>query len=251
MGMDCVCLMWIVANKGGIMKLLLTLIIICFSPILSIAESPTPVHVISFTDYEKGSKEDWLKGKGFEFKEDAQRRKLIQLEVKNDSLFIEARRPAFGIMPNEAVNVPEFTYVEVDWGIDKFPKGASYEQGVRNESLMLVIFMGDERQASGSMFIPDSPYFIGLYLCHGDDRLDYPYVGSYFKKGGRYVCGDRPVVGELVTTRFNLLEAYRSYFDKEGDDDPAISGLAMALDTKKAGDGGKSSAFIREVRFYK
>ncbi|MCP4341821.1 MAG: hypothetical protein GY799_23800 [Desulfobulbaceae bacterium] len=233
------------------MKLLITLIILCFSPVLSIAESAKPVHVISFNDYETGSEEDWLKGKGFELKEDAQRRNLIDLEIKNDSLVIEARRRAFGIMPNESVNVPEFTYVEIDWGIDKFPKGASYEQGVRNESIMLVIFMGDERQSSGSMFIPDSPYFVGLYLCHGDDRVDFPYVGSYFKKGGRYVCGDRPALGEMVTTRFNLLEAYRSYFDKERDDDPAISGLAMALDTKKAGGGGKSSAFIREIRFYK
>ena len=154
------------------MKLLITLILLCFCPVFSIAESAKPVHVISFDDYKTGSAEDWLKGKGFELKEDAQRRKLIDLEIKNDSLVIEARRRAFGIMPNESVNVPEFTYVEIDWGIDKFPEGASYEQGVRNESIMLVIFMGDGRQSSGSMFIPDSPYFVGLYLCHGDDRID-------------------------------------------------------------------------------
>ena len=233
------------------MNILISLIILCFIPVLSIAESSKLVYIISFNDYETGSEEDWLIGKGFQLKQDAQRRNLIDLEIRNDSLVVEAKRRAFGIIPNETVNVPEFTYVEIDWGVDKFPEGASYEQGVRNEAIMLVIFMGDERQSSGSMFIPDSPYFVGLYLCHGDDRIDYPYVGSYFKKSGRYVCGDRPALGEMVTTRFNLLEAYRSYFDKERDDDPAISGLAMALDTKKAGDGGKSSAFIREIRFYR
>ena len=116
---------------------------------------------------------------------------------------------------------------------------------------MVVVFMGDERQSSGSMFIPDSPYFVGLFLCHGDDKVNHPYVGSYFKKGGRYVCVDRPAEGKLVTSRFDLLEAYRTYFDKERDDDPAVSGLALALDTKKAADGGKSSAFIREIRFYR
>lgn len=233
------------------MKILISWIILCFIPVLSIAESPKLVYVMSFNDFVTGSVEDWLIGKGFQLKEDAQRSKRISLEVKNDSLVIKARRRAFGIITNEKVNVPEFTYVEIDWGINRFPKGASYEQGVRNEAIMLIIFMGDERQSSGSMFIPDSPYFVGLYLCHGDDRMDYPYVGSYFKKGGRYVCGDRPDLGELVTTRFNLLEAYRSYFDKERDDDPSISGIAMALDTKKAGGGGKSSAFIREIRFYR
>ena len=61
----------------------------------------------------------------------------------------------------------------------------------------------------------------------------------------------RAAIGEMVTTRFNLLDAYRSYYDKEHDDDPAISGIALALDTKKAGNSGKSSAFIREIRFYK
>ena len=51
------------------------------------------------------------------------------------------------------------------------------------------------------MFIPDSPYFVGLFLCYGDDRINYPYVGSYFKKGGRYVCSDSPSEGELGMSR--------------------------------------------------
>lgn len=209
------------------------------------------VHLVRFSDYESGPVEDWLQGKGFQFKEDAKRRDLIDLDVGEKGLILEAKRHAFGVMPNESVNVPEFTYVEIDWGVNKFLEGASYEQGVRNEAIMVFIFMGDENQPSGSFFIPDSPYFIALFLCHGDDRINHPYEGAYFKKGGRYVCVKRPAVGQLVTTRFDLLEAYRSYFDNERDDDPAISGLALGLDTKKASDGGRSSAFIREIRFYR
>ncbi len=209
------------------------------------------VHVVRFTDYELGSVEDWLQGKGFQFKQDAQRRNRIDLDVGEKGLVLEAKRRAFGIMPNESVNVPEFTYVEIDWGVIKFPEGASYEQGVRNEALMVFIFMGDERQPSGSFFIPDSPYFVALFLCHGDDKVNHPYVGSHFKKSGRFVCGDRPAEGQLVTTRFDLLEAYRVYFDKERDDDPAVSGLALAVDTTKAEGGGKASAFISEIRFYR
>ncbi len=209
------------------------------------------VHVVRFTDYELGPVEDWLQGKDFQFKEDMQRHDYIDLNVRERDLVLEAKSRAFGFMLNESVNVLEFTYVEIDWGVNKFPVGASYEQGVLNEAIMVLIFLGDERYASGSLFIPDSPYFIGLFLCHGDDRINHPYVGSYFKKSGRYVCGDRSEDGQLVTTRFDLLEAYRTYFDKERDDDPEISGLALALDTKKAGDGGRSSAFIREIRFYR
>ena len=84
-----------------------------------------------------------------------------------------------------------------------------------------------------------------------NDKPRRPYVGSYFKKGGRYVCTDKPTTGEMITSEFDLLEAYRTYFDKERDDDPAVSGIALAVDTKKAEEGGRASAFIREIRFYR
>ena len=232
------------------MNALLVLVISWFLVSSALADSTKPIYVVRFDDYQEGSEEDWLLGKGFQFEQDAKRRDRIGLEVGDGRLVIEAKRPAFGIMPNETVNVPDFTYVEIDWGVDQFPEGASYEQGVRNEALMVVFFLGDERQPSGALFIPDSPYFIALFLCHGDDRVDHPYVGSYYQKSGRYVCLARPKPGEMVTSRFNLREAYRSYFDKENDDDPAISGIALALDTKKAEGGGKTSAFIKEIRFF-
>ena len=88
------------------------------------------VHLLRFSDYESGPVEDWFQGKGFQFKEDAKRRDLIDLDVGEKGLILEAKRHAFGVMPNESVNVLEFTYVEIDWGVNKFPEGASYEQGV-------------------------------------------------------------------------------------------------------------------------
>ena len=209
------------------------------------------VHVLRFTDYEEGSIDDWLAGKGFRFQRDATRRDRIDLDVGDKGLVIDAKRRAHGIIINESVNVPEFSTIEIDWGVNRHPGGASYEQGVRNEAIMVIVFMGDERQPSGSMLIPDSPYFVGLFLCSGDDQKNHPYVGAYFQKGGRYVCVDRPKDGELVTSRFNLLEAYRTYFDKERDDDPAVSGLALTVDTQKSKNGGRSSAFVREVRFFR
>ena len=236
------------------MRFLIFLLSLLFA---GLANAPTSadegklIHVLRFTDYEQGSIDDWLQGKGFQFQQDAQRRHRIDLDVGPSGLVLEAKRRAFGIMSNESVNLPTFTHIEIDWGVNKFPTGASYEQGIRNEALMVIVFMGDERQPSGSMFIPNSPYFVGLFLCHGDDKMNHPYVGSYFKKSGRYICTDRPTEGEIVTTHFHLLEAYRAYFDKEQDDDPAVSGLALALDTKKAGEGGRASAFIREIRFYR
>lgn len=233
------------------LTIMLTLLIVAMAAAPSLAEQGKLVHVIRFTDYARGSIDDWVKIKGFKFQQDAKYRDRIDLDVGPSGLVLEAKRRAFGIMSNESVNVPEFTHIEIDWGVNRFPTGVSYEQGVRNEAIMVIVFLGDERQSSGSMLIPDSPHFVGLFLCHGDDKKKHPYVGSYFKKGGRYVCTDRPKEGETVTSRFDLLAAYRTYFDKEGDDNPAVSGLALALDTKKAGDGGRASAFIREIRFFR
>ena len=209
------------------------------------------VHVVRFTDYQQGSIDEWLRRKGFQFEQDAKRRDRIDLRAGPNGLVVEAKRRAYGLLINETVDVREFSHVEIDWGVIRHPQGASYEQGVRSEALMVIIFMGDERKPSGSKFIPDSPYFIGLYLCSGDDREHHPYPGSYFRKSGRYVCTDRPSPGRTVTSRFDLLEAYRAYFDKERDDDPGISGLALAVDTTKAGGGGTSSAFVREIRFFR
>jgi len=233
------------------MKIITTFVISLLMTMPILADSQQPIHVVRFNDHQTGSEEDWLRGKGFLFREDLQRRDRINLVVSDGRLVIEARRAAFGLMTNESVNLPDFTSIEIDWGVNKFPEGASYERGIRNEAIMVLMFMGDERFSSGSFLIPRSPYFIGLYLCHGDDRIHYPYTGAYYKKTGRYVCGDRPAVGETVTTRFNILEAYRTYFDVERDDDPFISGLAIALDTKKASNDGSSSAFIKEVRIYR
>ncbi len=233
------------------MKLLPPLIIACLLPLAAIADSERLAHVIRFSDYETGSEEDWLQAKGFQFRHDMVKRNFIDLEVTDDSLLIEAKRRALGVLLNETVNVAEFSHIEIDWGVNVFPEGASYEQGVRNEAIMLFVFMGDERLPSGSIFIPDTPYFIALFPCHGDDRKNYPYRGRYFKKTGRFVCTDRPGPGETVTSRFELLTGYRTFFDEERDDDPGISGIAIALDTKKASNRGQSSAFIKEIRIYR
>ena len=81
------------------------------------------VHVIQFHDYEIGSTDDWLMTKGFRFEQDAKRRDRLDFDIKDSALVIEANRQSLGLLPNEAVNLPDFNYIEIDWGVHKHPQG--------------------------------------------------------------------------------------------------------------------------------
>ena len=126
----------------------------------------------------------------------------------------------------------------------KDPVGANSDAGVRNEAIMVMVFFGHDKLSSGSFLIPDSPYFIGLFLC-GEGAVGTAYTGRYFKKGGRYVCLDKPETGKVITSEFDLKAAFKTYFD--ADDVPVVSGLALQVDTTGSKGGGKSQASIISI----
>ena len=203
-------------------------------------------YLIDFSDYSEGSVETWLESKGFVFEKDAKKRDLIELDVNDNGLVIEARKKVRGFLFNESVDVENYSTVKIDWGILKYPEGASYEKGVNNEALMVYIFFGYDKISSGHLLIPNSPYFIGLYLGE-NDTVDKAYKGRYFHKGGRFVCVGNPKPGEMVTTEFNLVSAFKAYFEK--DELPVITGISLSVDTTSSGDGGKAGAFINSIEF--
>jgi hypothetical protein len=192
--------------------------------------------------------EAWLTKQGFIFERDAKNRNRIDLQFGERGLTIEAREAAFGLIGNEKFTARNVTSIELDWGVLEFPLGASYEAGIRNEALMVYVFVGEEKQPSGSVFVPDSPYFFGLFLCTDQDRVGNAYVGSYFKDGGRFICLDQPSAGQSVTSIFNIADAFIEHFDSTGGSMPPITGVALSLDTKDSKNNGQASAFIREIR---
>ena len=92
---------------------------------------------INFSDYARGSLDEWLKSKGFRFDKGAKDRKLIELSVEKDSLIIKTHKRARGFITNESINFKEFSKVRIAWGIIKYPKDASYERKNNNEALRL------------------------------------------------------------------------------------------------------------------
>ncbi|MEE9536011.1 MAG: hypothetical protein V3V51_01090 [Desulfobacterales bacterium] len=203
-------------------------------------------YFIDFMDYESGSLEKWLEAKGFEFRRDARDRKKLDLEVGDNGLVLDVKQGMLGMMLNEAVDLEEYSSLRLEWGVIQYPEGANYEQGILNETLLVVVFFGYDKISSGHFLIPNAPYFIGFFLGK-EEQVGKGYVGQYFKKGGRYVCLGNPKPGETVTSEYDLISAFKRKYEK--DEVPIISGIALAIDTTKSGKGGKAAAFIKSIEF--
>src|SRR5215831_4322139 len=209
------------------------------SPKMQHESSPRKVvYRFDFSDYAGESIDEWLQSKGFKFEEAAKNRNELGLSIKNVALILEVREALRGFLINDSINVEKFSNVRIEWGVIKYPEGASYEKQVNNEALMVYIFFGHEKIPSGQFALPDSPYFIGLYLCK-DDKINVPYKGKYYHQGGRFVCVGNPKPLETVISEFDLATAFRTYFEK--DEVPGISAIAFGVDTTASGDGGTAA----------
>lgn len=201
--------------------------------------------LIDFSDYSGGSVHGWLESKGFYFEDRTQDNRVIELSADERALMVKAKQPARVFLVNESFNLKEFSNITIEWGILQYPQDASYEKRINNEALMIYVFFGDARLPSGSFFVPDSPYFIGLFLSK-EDKVDKPYRGRYFNEGGRFVCLGNPKPGETIISKFDLNRAFQDLFNEVA---PSVSGISLAVDTSSSGNEGKAEAFIKRIEF--
>ncbi len=204
-------------------------------------------YLIDFSDYEAGSIDEWLENKGFKFEQAARDRKKLDLDVDEGALILEAKTRLRGFIVNDSLEPRKYSGVRVEWGVVKYPRGASYEAEVNNEAIQVLIFFGYEKISSGHLVLPNSPYFIGLFL----GRHDMPYkayMGKYYQEGGRFVCMGNPLPGETIVSEFDLVYAFKNYFEK--DEVPRITGVALVMDTTSSGDDGRAVAFVNRIEFF-
>jgi hypothetical protein len=218
-----------------------------FAPFLGVdARADGSPLEIDFTDYRSGPIEAWLQSKGFRLESDAKSRQKIRLVADGRGLLLEALTPARGFLISEAANAKPFSSVEIEWGVTQYPQGASYERHINNEAIMVYFFFGSQKRPSGSMFVPDLPYFIGLFLCNGD-RVGFPYAGRHHTESGRFVCLDGSAKRDPLVSRFDLKQGFRAMFG--GDIATGVSGYSVGVDTTSSGGQGRSSALIKRIRF--
>lgn len=191
-----------------------------------------------------GSPGSFLNKKGFVLKKDADN---LAMSFSRGSLQLTSTTPTFGVIINDKLHIKEFSKIRIEWGILQYPEGASYEKDVNNEAIMIYVFFGDKKLSSDSIFIPDSPYFMGLFL----GEHDIPgkvYIGHHFTTGGRFICVGAPKEGETVTTEFDLKPAFMKNFKQT--EVPFISGISIEVDTSYLSKGN-STAFIRKIEILK
>ena len=202
-------------------------------------------YAIDFSAHPGGAPHDWLEKIGFKFERGARDPKNLHLDVRDEGLILEAKGPVFGMLVNDGVDLEKFSSIRLEWGVHRYPEGASYEREIRNEALMVIVFFGYDKVSCGHFLIPDAPYFIGFFLGK-EEEVGRVYVGQYCQKSGRYVCLGNPRPGEKVVSEYDLAAAFRRKYKQEKI--PIISGLALSLDTTKSRDGGKSAAFIKSIQ---
>lgn len=200
--------------------------------------------VVDLTDFRGGSIYAWLQSKGFRVEEDAKNPQKIAFTADKRGLSLQTLRPALGLLTNTRMNPNAYSSVEIEWGVAQHPVGASYERRVNNEAIMVHVFFGATKRASGSMFAPNLPAFIGLFLC-ASDRVGFPYVGRYYQEAGRYICVDRAEPQRPLVSRFDLRQGFRTAFG--ADMREAITGFTVAVDTSSS--KSPSQAFIKRIAF--
>jgi hypothetical protein len=208
------------------------------------ANAPAAPLVVDLTDFHGGSVYAWLQSKGFAIEQDAKNPQKIAFVADSRGLAVQTLRPALGLLTNTRLNPNAYSTVEIEWGVAQHPAGASYERHVNNEAIMVHVFFGAAKRSSGSMFAPNLPAFIGLFLC-ATDRVGIPYVGRYYQEAGRYICTDRAEPQRALTTRFDLRQGFRTAFGADLRD--AVTGFTVSVDTSSS--KSPSQAFIKRITF--
>ena len=219
-----------------LMKFLLSL---CLLSILLFAEGKV-LYSFDFSKQPSGNAEKILKPKGFEFLLDADK---LDMKLRNGRIEFSTEGQYAGIFgvrfkkPLENVGS-----VVIEWGVEKFPQGANWEQGSNRLAVGALIALGTEKFSSGVPFAQKAPYFFGPFIGE-HEKVGKRYLGKLYKKSGRYYCVSNQK--GLVTTRFDIDGKFKQEFGKTT---PPLVAYGFQMNTKNTTGGAK--AFVKKITFY-
>jgi len=203
--------------------------------------APETVHVIDFTGKPLGDASEWLRENGYEFRLNADD---LDLNFDETGLVLATDGRTAGLVERD-LRLSDVGHVRVTWGVEEYPEGADWENGVYRVPIAVMISFGDKKVGSGNLFVPNAPYFISLFLSR-NAQPGKAYTGNYYKKGGRYFCQPcSPPEGRTVTTELDLSSAFRDQFDKS--EVPPITRFGIQMNTKDTRGGAR--AYLERVEF--
>ena len=207
-------------------------------------------YLLDFTQIQ-GNALDWFEERGWEEQVDMDK---MNPRFENGSLVIEAKDAVSGVFfkdfRTESKRLSGINRIRINWGVEQYPDGADWsgpveeKRNVRN-AIGVMVFFGDENQESGSVFIPDIPYFLALFLGE-KERPGKAYLANYWQKGGRYFCiSCNGNVGEFISE----MDIPNTFKDQFGFDPPPITGIAIDADATNTSskNGRHSKAYIKKI----
>jgi len=198
------------------------------------------VHTLDFSKQKDGDATAWLEAKGFEFLLDA---KALHLHFEKGKLVFETNAEKAGLFGiHFRKDMSKVDSVLIEWGVEKFPQGANWEEGNNRVAIGAIFVLGKEKFSSGVPFVKKVPYFLCPFIGE-KEKIGKAYSGKLYKKSGRYYSVSSSK--GMVKTRFNIAQKFTEAF---GGAAPALSAFALQMNTKDT--RGTAKAFIKKITFY-
>lgn len=226
----------------------LTCVLVVLSLTAAFGVKAELLHSIDFTGHPDGPAVEWLEDQGFNLRLNAEE---VNPQFRKGRLLLQTDGQHGGLF-EKSVDVPNATRVRIQWGVERYPQGANWAEGVNAVAIAVMTTFGDERLKSGSAFAPNAPHFIGIFLGE-NERADRAYMGKYYHAGGRYYCAPCGVpTGETIVTEFYLGKAFNKQFPvaatPPGSLLPPVSRIGFQMNT--IGTQGGAVAFLERVEYY-
>jgi hypothetical protein len=221
------------------LSLFLCCVTLLFSSETIFGASSSTIYTFDFSQQPDGDAVAWLKKEGFEFQLSANE---LAPRFQKGRLVLETAKETAGLFVRK-LNLPGVRRLRILWGVDRYPQGADWDRGVYRVPIAVMVSFGEEKIESGSMLIPDAPYFLSVFLGEREQE-GRAYTARYYRKGGRYFCqpcGLKP--GQTVVTDFDLERQFKEQFQQSLV--PAVSSFSFQMNTTDTTGGAR--AFLIKV----
>ncbi len=197
------------------------------------------IYRVDFSTQPDGDAVAWLKQQGFAFHLRAHE---LAPRFEQGRLVLETATETAGVLVQKR-NVPGVRRLRVRWGVDRYPQGADWAKGVYRVPIAVMVSFGEDKIDSGSMFVPNAPYFLSVFLGEREQE-GRAYTARYYQQGGRYFCQPcRVPPGQTVITDVDLERHFTEQFQQTVL--PPVSSVSVQMNTTDTTGGAR--AFLMHI----